>query len=281
MKRQLSLASIATLLLLLMVSVTAQGGNAENVPSSRSADYLMRLLGPGTVVLDTSKNPLHQLFTDGRLVRNTGSRQNGNCSSEVPLKLSRGEAPVALLVVAANPRTCQQVLEVGHLKGTPSFTGGTSATSVTAAPSRLSPAAATGGTQPAHFITVWFDPAAFPVNHMEDIIYWSYGGGRVSNCRGSDYRWWLSDTGWRETAHSGPYYVYENNSSQCRLYTTGTFFNPSFHLPGCQGNTGTGIGYNANNVYGKSNGDAWGWVNTWVWGGCANFLHYSTYLEWG
>jgi hypothetical protein len=109
---------------------------------------------------------------------------------------------------------------------------------------------------------------------MEDMIYWSYSGGHVSNCRGSDYRWWLSDTGWRETAHAGPYLAYENSNSQCRLYTTATYYN----VPFCGG---TGIGYNANNVYGRSDGSAWGWVNTWDYGCNASWLWYGTFLEWG
>jgi len=276
MKRQLSVASAMSLLLWLAVSAAAYADAPTTVSSTnRGGDSLVQQLGSGTLVLDTSKNPLHQLFSDSHLVKSVGYRRNGACTSNsTPLRLVAGEAPVALLVVAANLRTCQQVLEVGHLRSAPTLAGGSSAVSTTAAASRLGPAVATGGTQPAHFITIWYDPANFPVNHVEDIIYWSYGGGHVSNCRGSDYRWWLSDTGWRETAHSGPYLAYEHTSTDCRLYTSATYYN----VPFCGG---TGIGYNANNVYGQSDGSAWGWVNTWAWGCRANWLWYGTYLEWG
>lgn len=276
MKRQLSVASAISLLVWLAVSVAAYAEAPTTVPSTqRGSDPLIQMLGPGTLVLDTTKNPLHKLFADRRLVKNIGYRKDGACTSnKMPLKLAAGEAPVALLVLAANLRTCQQIVEVGHLRAVPSVAGGSSGASGTISAASLAPGVANGGTQPAHFITVWYDPANFPVNHVEDSIYWSYGGGHVSNCRGSDYRWWLSDTGWRETSHTGPYVVYEHNSTDCRLYTSATYWN----YPFC---SGTGIGYNANNVYGQSDGSAWGWVNTWAYGNCSTWLWYGTYLEWG
>jgi hypothetical protein len=51
-----------------------------------------------------------------------------------------------------------------------------------------------------------------------------------------------------------------------------------YNVPFCGG---TGIGYNANNVYGRSDGSAWGWVNTWDYGCNASWLWYGTFLEWG
>lgn len=121
--------------------------------------------------------------------------------------------------------------------------------------------------------TKWVDPVKLQVNKVETTLRWNYNGTRVTSYTASDYRQWLSATGWREMSHSLTHSFLNNKNA--RANTTARMNNNKF----CVANPNTNVYYNNNRVTGYFNGSAAGSIgSTYANGGCSSWLSYSTSL---
>jgi hypothetical protein len=259
------LASIGCLLWLTSMPMSAQA-SAGGGDSSVAAQA--KQMGAGTIIFDTSKDPINALFSDSHLEVHAGSMVGGHCTGELTLKHRPGELPVAAIELASNPTNCKQLVKVGHLIHKPSgspFREPVRAQTLTATPGMR---ATSSGS--ATYTTQWQDPAGLALSQVWNHADWTYNGSAITSCSGWGDRWVYVPTGW---------YVYSyltviENGQYCNVYD----YDDVRNYPFCQGVL-TQIYYWHNHVYGWANGNSTGTVNTWSRGSsCHNWLHYVSWL---
>ncbi|MGN7313534.1 hypothetical protein ACTHQ4_20825 [Alkalicoccobacillus gibsonii] len=120
--------------------------------------------------------------------------------------------------------------------------------------------------------TKWVDPVKLQVNKVETTLKYTYNGTRVTSYTASDYRQWLTASGWRSMSHTLSHQFLNNKNA--RANTTTRMNNNKF----CVANPNTNVYYNNNRVTGYFNGSAAGSVSTYANGGCSSWLSYSNSL---
>jgi hypothetical protein len=89
------------------------------VASVSALDQQLAALGQDWIVYDVSRDPVNAVMADYQLIRVDGIRDDGHCVWNHGLSRDPGEAPKGLVQIAANFRTCQELVKIGHLSATP------------------------------------------------------------------------------------------------------------------------------------------------------------------
>jgi hypothetical protein len=123
--------------------------------------------------------------------------------------------------------------------------------------------------QSSHYIdTVWTDPIFAPVTEVRTSRTCTVDGNSVSGCTGSNWRWWLSNSGWFEYSHSmRSSYV---NSGQAMTWTHNHTRNNTF----CAFQE-TDIYFHNSEIDILGDGSDYAVVDTSDAGGCSGWLSWS------
>jgi hypothetical protein len=255
--RSISAAAVAPLVgvLLLLASPVAALGDAGWI--SNDTSHLPFRVGSSTVV--------HLAGARGL---------DGGCAGTFTLHKNEGDPPVVAVEIAANPITCEQMVEIGNpiVQASPPQdpAGWSNATSSVGLPAGNALAPATIRSTGGLFWTSWWDPFTINVAKVEDHMKWNYDGTSVTSVTSAyDNRSWFSFDGWTELSHTGPFLT--NYGTRSTLETWDTFYN----VPFCGG---TWIQVRPNRFTGFGNGSRSGTTITWAVGCDANLLWWTTYL---
>ncbi len=118
----------------------------------------------------------------------------------------------------------------------------------------------------------WFtDPWPFQLKTTEVTTWEDWWWNEYGDCCGSggDYRWWRSETGWREVVHQLDSYVVGNVGMNAKTWD---YFDNRFFCDPASEYDPTRTFFNDSHVVGGTNGQWWWWSN-WYWdGACWSWL---------
>jgi len=229
----------------------------------------------GWIYFDQSASPF--VFLTSHTIALQGSRgSDGRCEGLLTLDHAAGAPPVTAVEVAANPNTCQQLIQIGTTDpaapALPSSGGQRSASLSAAGHGNASPL--TVRQKHGYFYAYYHDPVGIVVNSVEDEMTWNYNTPFITQVVAAwDNITWFSvpRDQWYPTSHTGPVLTVDYNDYWARVSSTASFYNTDF----CGG---TGTSYQPNLFEAYGDGHDSGSVNPWAWGCDSNLLSLATTL---